>query len=414
MDIKRNPADRRNKKVKIILLVILALISVIFVFSYDYHKFTVKNSDIRLGKVERSVFKVEVVGSGTLEPKHTSTQVARNGGIIKQVLVAPGQKVIQGQPLMILDNATVDSSFLQANSDLAIQIAQSESDKFELAQQATNYKIALMLAESDFELAKLQLEARSDLLNKKAAPVSKLEYEAYAIGLKNADAKVKGARETVEAFKLKHKAKSDEINVLLASKLNAKNQAQKQAEELTIKSSIDGVVQDINVNLGQYIKAGETAVKIVDTSSLRAVVQIPAFDSNKLKPGLQSELMIGEKRFNGKVEKINPDVKGNVVEVDIAIDELTTDFKIGSYVKSTIMIDQRDGVISVSKPRNIAEFSTADVLVVNGKLAKRRNVRFGAMSSTRVEILSGLNPGEEIILSNTEDIPKSSEEIVIN
>jgi HlyD family secretion protein len=266
-----------------------------------------------------------------------------------------------------------------------------------LDQEATTTK-----AKSDYEQAKMERETNDQLA--KNGLVAVLQYKT---------SKVKEAelanRNDIEQKRLAFAR--DSIDPQLAAKQAAVDQAKQlaklktdQVEALHVRAGMSGVLQQLPVQIGQRVKVGDNLARVADPTKLKAQVKIAETQAKDIQVGQKAVIDTRNGTANGHVTRVDPAVEQGTVTVDVAFDEpLPKGARPDLSVDGTIELEHLDNVVYVGRPAFGQENNTVGMfrLVDGSAEAVRTSVKLGKSSVNTIEILSGLKPGDQVILSDT-------------
>jgi len=214
--------------------------------------------------------------------------------------------------------------------------------------------------------------------------------------LDDAGTEREAARARIEAAKANLKVAEGDIQ-----------HAETRVSKSVIRSPMDGMVSLRNVNVGDFV--GEMGAKpmfrIVDNHILELTVTVPSGDMAAVQVGHPltfSTDAVPNRVFTGKVMFINPAVNETDRSVKVVAEVENRDelLKGGLFVKGRILTGKRTGVIRIPRSALLTwdvEGKKAEVLIVNGDIARRQPVRTGSISGDLVEISSGLAKGQQVI-----------------
>jgi RND family efflux transporter MFP subunit len=310
---------------------------------------------------------IDVVGS--LSAKFGTDMKSEYTGIVAEVYVTEWVRVAKGTPLARLDAREAD--LVLSKAQMAVDVAKANLLQAEVAANRANreYERLLKLKEAG-------------LVTQQALDDGLTEKEAAAARIATATAQIKAAEEEVRY-------------------------TQTRLSKGIIRSPMDGVVSLRNVNVGDFV--GEMGAKpmfrIVDNSILDLTVNVPSGEMGSVHVGqpltFSTDALPG-KTFSGKVKFINPAVNeaDRSVKVVAEVQNVDEQLKGGLFAKGRIMTGTRAGVLKVPQTALLTwdvPAKKAEVFVVDGDTARRQTVRTGNISGDRVEIPSGLTPGQQVI-----------------
>jgi RND family efflux transporter MFP subunit len=308
--------------------------------------------------------------TGTVEAIQEAVINPKVSGTVTSVPVANGEMVTAGQTLVQLDDRDYRTA-LEADQ-AAVTKAQAE----------------LTIDQANQSTAQNSYNRDQQLFDSGALSKQDLENAQSALKVNNA---------TVEA------AQSD-----IASANTAVVSAQDNLQDTAICSPITGLVSDCTVKVGQYLNTmamGSGALLTVeDISSVYAVVDVGENDLASVQSGMAADISTGNSArvFTGTVEQINPvaDASSREFEVKIRIPNEGQALKPGEFVNVQIELGAPIEVIAVPQKAVISQYGQFYVFVADGNIARSTPVQVGQVFSQSVEIKSGLQEGQTIILTD--------------
>jgi HlyD family secretion protein len=181
----------------------------------------------------------------------------------------------------------------------------------------------------------------------------------------------------------------------------------RQVEALKVRAGMTGVLQrlgdDRPLQVGQQIVAGANIARIADPSSLKAVLRIPEIHAKDILLDQTVQIDTRNGIVPGRVARIDPAVQNGTVTVDIQLNgPLPRGARPDLSVAGTITIETLDNVLYIGRPVNGGAESVATLFTVieGGRIALRTPVVLGRSSISSVEIVAGLNVGDQVILSD--------------
>ena len=367
--------------------------------------------NLRIGEVKRGAFNVQVIGNGQIAAKDPDWIVARVEGQVVQAPVKAGQWVQQGDLLVELSNDNIAAAFAKSQSDVQAAEADFELVKANLEARHTALKAALIYARLDFKQVNARYSALTRLKKTSVIPIAELEYVNAKVSVEQAEGKMEVAQLELDSF---HKiataqTRAGEFRFTAVQQEHAR--IKKQFDDLHIRASRAGIVQNIHFNPGEGVTSAAPIAQIVDPTSVYVTLTVPAIQATKLAPKQPVTLQINRKEIQGHVHRVDPNIKGSIVEVDVYFDSAApAESKIGMYVTGTIYVQAIDDALYVEIPAMVAENDRMSVYLLNadGNLAQLTAVKSGALSAHFIQIIEGLNSGDKIVLSdiaNRQDTP---------
>ena len=176
-----------------------------------------------------------------------------------------------------------------------------------------------------------------------------------------------------------------------------------QVESLHVVAGLDGVLQELPLEVGQRVSAGTLLAKVVQPDRLKAALRIPEAQAKEVQLGQQVEVDTHNGIVPGHVVRIDPAVQRGTVTVDVALDgELPRGARPDLSVDGRIELERLGDVLYTGRPafgRSNSRISLFK-LEAGGGAATRVVVSLGGSSVSEVEILEGLEEGDRVILSD--------------
>ncbi len=405
MDIPRPDVAAKKRRRRIITISAVALGAILATVALSRLKPavpTVDRSTVWIDTVKRGPMVRQVRGLGTLVPENIRWIPANTEGRVEKIMIWPGTHVESDSVILELSSPELD----QAAHDAELQATAAEAELTTLRatlqrglldQEATTAK-----AKSDYEQAKMERETNDQLT--KNGLIAELQYKT---------SKVKEAelanRNEIEQKRLSFS--HDSIDPQLAAKQAAVDQAKQlaklkldQVEALHVRAGMSGVLQQLPVQIGQRVKIADNLARVADPTKLKAQVKIAETQAKDIQIDQKAEIDTRNGVVKGHVIRVDPAVEQGTVTVDVAIDgELPKGARPDLSVDGTIELERLNDVIYVGRPAFGQENNTVGVfkLVSGSSEAVRSPVKLGKSSVNTIEIVNGLQPGDQVILSDT-------------
>ena len=361
----------------------------------------VDRSTVWIDTVKRGAMDIQVRGLGKLVPEKILWIPAPVEGRVEQETLLPGMAVKPQTVLLVLTNPQIEQAALDAQWQLKAGEADYNSLKSQLSSQLLDQRAAAATAKSDDLQAKLQAEsdaqlARQGLGPKINAELSRAKAEATATRADIADQQVKVLADSIQAQLAAQKAKIEQLRAL-------SNLKQSQLDSLTVQAGAEGVLQELPVEVGQQVTAGTTLAKVAQPNHLKAQLQIAETQAKDIQLGQQAEIDTHNGVIPGHVIRIDPAVQDGTRTVDVKLDGTLPAGAVPDLsVDGTVEIEHLSDVVYVGRPAFGQSDSTVSLfkLVDGSKQAVRLKVKLGLASVNTVQILTGLDVGDQVILSD--------------
>jgi HlyD family secretion protein len=404
MDIQR-PSNARAKKIRRIVYVALAIISVAGV-TYGVSRLrpaapTVDKATTWTDEVKRGPLLIEVHGTGTLVPEDIRWIPAQTDSRVDRILILPGAIVQPGSIILELSNPELQRDVLDAEYQLKAAQADYENLKVQLNNDLLNQKAATAAVRSDYEQAKIQHEVDEKLCAQGLSAavteqLSRVRVQQLAIRLQLEEDRTTNAADSAKARLLAQQSHVDQQRALYDLKRS-------ELDALHVRAGIQGVLQVVPVEVGQRVTPGANLARVADPKHLRAEIRIAETQAKDVVIGQQASIDTRNGIVKGRVSRIDPSVQNGTVTVDVQIsDPLPQGARPDLSVDGTVEIENLKDVLYVGRPVHGHADGTIALfkLVDDGSEAVRVNVKLGKTSVNTVEILQGLKVGDKVILSD--------------
>jgi HlyD family secretion protein len=404
VDIARSPEFKRKKKIRQILYGVIALL-VISAISVGVSRLkpaapSVERSTIWIGTVKRGPMLRQVRGSGTLVPEEIRWIPATTQGRVETILLRPGATVRPDTVILEMSNPDLQQAVKEAQ--LAYQSAQAAyvNRKAELESALLNQQSEVASIKAASTKADLNLEAQDKLY--KDGLVSEIQFKQSkgdAEELKNR-LKIAQQRLVMQTEGIKSQLAPQEADV---DQKRAANELRiRQLDDLKVKAGMNGVLQEVPVERGAQVAPGANLARVADPSNLKAELRIAETQTKDIRIGQFAEVDTRNGTVKGKVARIDPKSTGGTVGVDVILEgALPSGARPDLSVDGTIQLERLDNVIYVERPAFGQENSTVGLFKLTGDgEAMRTNVKLGRTSVDKVEIVEGLQPGDQVVLSD--------------
>lgn len=406
MDIVRKQRPGRTSGRKYIIFAAAATFGLLLIMAVniDFTNRRVDRNTLRIGTVEFGNLDIKITANGVLLPKQVEYLTSQVEGTVVKLHVKSGDLVVQGQSLVELSNPFLVSEFNRAASALEGSRAENISYTSDLKDQLLTIKQSVIEAKFALEKARLDLEANRQLADK--GIVSQVNFRKIMLDVAQLE-------EIYEMEDQRFKQFEENIQNQMAIKVANINQASQvfenasaQRAALNVMAEMDGVVQELLINVGQHLQPGIEIGRIAKQDILFAEIYIPSRQAGDIAIGQRVELDTRNGVVEGNIARIDPAVIDGTVTVDVELtSELPRSARPELDVEATIYIEELTNVLYAGKPYSARTNSRQMIYVLdeNEKYANRVEVEVGQSSINNIEILGGLQAGDKIILSDSSD-----------
>ena len=403
VDIAR-PSQAKKKRIRRILWGSAALLAIVLI-SVAVSRLkpaapSVDRAVVWIDAVKQGNLVVQVRGSGTLTPEDIRWIPAITQGRVEKIVLRPGAQVKPDSVILELTNPELEQQVREAQ--LAYQSAQAAfvNRKAELQTGLLSQEADTANIEASYKQAALNLEANETLA--KDGLVSEIQLKqsrSAADELKNrldlAQKRLVIAREGIQSQVAPQEA---DVN----QKKAAWDLKRQQLEDLKVKAGMAGILQQVPVEVGAQVAPGTNLARVANPNDLKAELRIAETQTKVIRIGQPAEIDTRNGIVKGHVSRIDPASNGGTVGVDVIMDEpLPPGARPDLSVDGTIRLDELKDVVIVGRPAFGQENSTVSIfkLQPNGEAVSTK-VKLGRASVNQIQVIDGLKPGDQVILSD--------------
>jgi HlyD family secretion protein len=404
MDIQR-PSNARAKKIKRIAYVTIAVLLCAGV-TLALSKLkpaapSVDASTIWPDTVKRGPMLREVRGLGTLVPEDIHWIPAQTAARVDKIVIRPGHLVKPDTIILEMSNPETQRDLLDAEYALKAAEANYASLKVQVDSDLMNQKSQEASVRSDYEQAHMEHDVdeklyKEGIYSDHIRNLARVKEEQLAIRLQLESERTKIAVDSAQSRLLAAKAQEDQAKATYQLRIS-------QAQALHVRAGITGVLQLVPVEEGQNVAVGTNVARVADPKKLKAEIKIAETQAKDITLGQKATIDTRNGVVTGHVSREDPSVVNGTVTVDVAIDEpLPPGARADLSVDGTIELENLKDVLYVGRPVHGQPDATISLFKISpdGSEASRVNVKLGRSSVTTMEVLSGLQVGDKVILSD--------------
>jgi HlyD family secretion protein len=362
---------------------------------------SVDRATVWADSVQRGEFVRQVRGPGTLVPEQARWIVAVTSGRIERLHVQPGAEVSAETVLLELSNPDVQVEGLNAERQLAAAEAELSNLAVTLASQRLEQRTRLAQIEAERRETTRRLEASRELAGRNLIPrmdLHRLEDEAAEV-----ETRLGLERERLDLLERSLDQRLDAQRRQI-DRLRAITEFQgERLESMLVRATAPGVVQDLTLEIGQWVMPGQALARVVEPGRLMAVLRVPETQARDVTVGQPVAVDTRNGIVAGTVRRVDPSVQQGSVAVEVALNgELPRGARPDLSVEGTIQVDRIGETLFMGRPAYGQANSLVSVwkVVDGGRSAVRVPVRLGLSSVNTIQVLDGLEPGDMVILSD--------------
>jgi multidrug efflux pump subunit AcrA (membrane-fusion protein) len=403
MDIAR-PEEKKRKRIRRMLyagtVLLLIVLSTAALSRLKPAAPIVDRSTVWTDTVKRGSMLRDVRGLGILVPRTIWVPAATDGHVDKRY-VLPGTIVKADTIILDLSNPQLEQEALDAEYQLRGAQALLEQTKAQLQNQLMDKRTQAAVISSQFRIAELEYDADHAAFTRgaeSALVVNKAKVSAEELAKENdlAEKEVETFANSIDAQLAVQQAEIDQKRALY--KLY-----KSQMDEMHVRPGMDGMLQELDVDVGQRVTQGTVIAKVANQTQLKAALQIAETQAKDIQLGQKTSIDTHNGLISGHVMRIDPSVVNGTRTVEVQLEGTLPPGAVPRLsVEGTVEIERLADVLYVGRPLHGDPNSTVELfkLTRDGKDATRVQVGLGRGSVGAIEIRNGLQVGDQVILSD--------------
>ena len=404
-DIARDPSFLKRRRLRrigygVVATIVLVAVSIVLARMEPappgVEMDTLLRDTVKKGSIIRTVR-----GLGTLVPEDTRWIPATTDGRVERILLRPGAQVEADTVILELSSPQVEQDALTARLQLQSAQAALENLRVQYQQDLLTQESQVATLETEYQQARL--DADSDELLAKDKLVSDIQRQKSAMRAQSLRSRLESERRRLKSAQdsLASRLSVQQVSVEQARALSELQASRRDA--LRVRPGFAGVLQQVPVEVGQRVAPGQNLARVADPARLKAELKIPETQAKDIEVGLPAEIDTRNGVIAGRVSRKDPAAANGTVTVDVS---LTGALPRGAVpdlsVDGTVQLEKLDDILYVGRPSLGQEDSTVGLFRVTGAdgNAVRVQVGLGRSSVNAIEVKSGLEEGDRVVLSD--------------
>lgn len=327
-------------------------------------------------------------------------------GKVSEILVRPGTKINHDTIILHLSNPKLVQEVNAANGQLARQLAQREAFKYEQQSERLNYQGRIANIEAEIEKAQLELAINKNLMNLGVS--SKIKLQRAKLAVKQESKRLYFEKKKYKQFIEMQGHQLTQRDITITQQQAQVTLLEQQLNDMKVKAGINGSLQTLEVELGQSVQLGQSLAKVGSDEELIARLRLPQNQADQID--INAPVLIDTQKgiIKGHITRIESVVSNGSVLAETVIDEaLTSNARPALSISAQVFVRHQQGTSFIKQVPGFRPRSKQSVFVRNkNNTLIQRDVSFGELSGNKLVITSGLQPGEQLVSSNTKKYNK--------
>jgi HlyD family secretion protein len=338
--------------------------------------------------------------SGRVQPMTTIQLSPQEGGIVEQILIEEGSRVMAGDPILLLNNDNLDLQILNSEAELAEKENILRNTQIQMEQQKLDVRQNVLEYGTNVDRLHRAYEQQKALYEDKL--IAKEDYlkaeEDYRLALQKYDL----IRERSKQDSLYRGTQIDRMEESLENMQLNMQMIRKRKSNLIVRAPIDGELGLLDVVLGQSIASGTKIGQINSVGTYKVEAQIDEHYIDRVVDGLEATFERQGDTYSTILRKVYPEVRDGKFQADFKFEGQQPDnIRAGQTYYLNLQLGQPEEAVIIPRGTFYQKTGGKWIYVVNkdGDKAVKREIRIGRQNPQYYEVLEGLEPGEKVITS---------------
>ena len=402
-DVQLAPKSKRARNLvgggSVLMLLVALWIAIPALNKWSSTSASIPYERLRIAEVVRGDLVRDVSVQGRVVAAVSPTLYAPADGTIT-LRVEAGASVEKDQVLAVVDSPELENLQQQAQATLEEQDMELERQRIESKQMALEKRKGADLADVALVAARREMRRAEEANERGVIPV--IDFEKARDDLRNAELAYEHAVADADlfderlTFELRAKEFSRDRQQLYVTEL------QRQVEELAIRSPVAGIVGDLLVEQRAAVSRDTPVMAVVDLSRFEIDAQIPESYADDLAIGMQAEIILGAQKYSGQLVAVSPEIIAGQVRSRIRFSgDMPGNIRQNQRLTTRVLLEERPSVLTLQRGQFLETGGGRIAYVLReDDIAERRQISIGGRSLSAVEIISGLEEGDRVIISS--------------
>ncbi|MEA4917586.1 efflux RND transporter periplasmic adaptor subunit [Proteiniphilum sp.] len=389
--------EKRKRWIKYGAIILSFILVIGLIISLLQDSIPLKN--IQLSSVDKGTIEVTVSASGKVMPAFEETVIAPIESRIMTVYKRAGDSVDVGTPLLQLDLQSIETDYRKMLDELQMR-------QYRIGQQRIKNSSSLSDTEMQLKVNEMQIDKMAvEVVNEKyldsigAGTTDKvreveIKYNVAKLEQEQARKKSENNRKVADA-----ELRVQELELEIFRKTLA--ETKRILEDAQIRSPRKAILTYINNQVGARVGQGTEVAILSDLSQFRIDGEIADSYGDRISVGSKSVVRIGSDELTGVVSNVTPLSKNGVIQFTVQLEDpdnqrLRSGLRTDVYVMNAV----KEEVMRIANGPYYSGQGTYELFILNGNTLEKRTVRLGESNYQYVEVISGLDPGDRVVVSD--------------
>jgi HlyD family secretion protein len=387
------------RKILIVIVVAVIVAVLVFVAIRFIPVDRISSGEFEISSVEIGSVISTIPAEGTVEPESEVLILSPASSIILRILKDVGSKVELGEAIIILDPDPVQEEIEKIEDQL--EVKRNSLQKNELNARSIRVDLDYNVEVRKLRIASLKSELadQEQLLEVGGISPARFEKTKQELVLAEKDLETLNARNTIRLQQLETDDEGLKLQISIQEKeLEQKNELLKN---MIIRAPSSGIILSLDGQQGEKVNKDKLLIKMSNLSSFKIFASADDKHSEFIRTGNEVFIDLAEEKLKGQIGTVSPAIRDKKVEFDVYLEQ-GNHWKLrpNMTLPIQVVLDRADSVMRVKYGPSLQRTSDFDIYRVEGDIAVKRRIRTGLMGDNYIEIQSGAEPGDQLIISD--------------
>lgn len=404
------PKEERHKAIRkrwTRVGVILAVIVMAIIALGAIMRPSIKLSSIRTGMVDRGTLETSVAGTGRVVPAFEQIINSPITSRIVEVYSKEGDTLSAGTPLLRLDLESAETEIKRMADERRSKQLEAEQTRLNNRTMLSDLEMQVKVKEMDVNRLRAEVvnERRLDSIGSgtgERVRQAEFAFETGRLQLQQLREQLANERDVRAATA---KMKQLELSIF------DKNFGEKQRtlEDARLKSPRRATLTYISDQIGRQVSQGEKVAVIADLSRFKVTAEIADSYADRVAVGSRVTIKAGNTELGGMVTNVTPLSKNGIISFSVTLDDDDHPrLRSGLKTEVHVLCDIRDDALRIPVGPYYHGAGAYEMFIIDGDELVRRHVRLGESGYDFVEVLDGLSPGDNVVISDMNEYSRKN------
>ena len=359
----------------------------------------ISSGEFEISEVEIGSVVSTIPAEGTVEPESEVLILSPASSIIRRILKDVGSKVELGEAIIILDPEPVQEEIEKIEDQL--EVKRNSLRKNELNARSIRVDLDYNVEVRKLRIASLKSELADQEQLLEVGGISPARYEKtkQELVLAEKDLETLNARNTIRLEQLE----TDDEGLKLQISIQEKEleQMNELLKNMIIRAPSSGIILLVDGQQGEKVNKDKLLVRMSNLSSFKILAAADDRHSEFIRTGNQVFVDLADEKLTGQIGAVSPTIKNKKVEFDVYLEQSNHwRLRPNMTLSLQVVLDHADSVMRVKYGPSLQRSSDFDIYRVEGDIAVKRRIQTGLMGDNYLEIRSGVEPGDQLIISD--------------